>query len=100
LEIKIDANTGVILSTDVKNCIDDKDSADHDKDCKNKNNNGKNCEAFLDNAARKSCDGNWDGKTSKNDLAFADNAERKADKTSNSNCQNQSENKCGEDSQK
>ena len=97
LEIKVDANTGVILSTDVKN-IDDEDSAGHDKD--NKNNNGKNFEAFLDNAARKSGDANWDGETRKNDLAFADNAARKADKTSNSNCQNQSENKSGEDSQK
>jgi len=92
IEVKIDANTGVIISSEIKDCKGDDILGDHNDSCKD-NETRKNCEAFLDNKARKSGDASWDGETRKNDMAFADNAARKGDASDNKSSKDKSDSK-------
>ena len=84
IEIVVDANTGVVLSSAITK-ITDTNAPDDLDGCKN--DSRKNDEAKSDNEARKNCDANWDGQTRKNDEAKKDNEARMNDVSCDKNIQ-------------
>ena len=84
IEIVVDANTGVVLSSAITKITDTNAPDDLDA-CKN--DSRKNDEAKSDNEARKNCDANWDGQTRKNDEAKKDNEARMNDVSCDKNIQ-------------
>jgi len=84
IEIVVDANTGVVLSSAITK-ITDTNAPDDLDGCKN--DSRKNDEAKSDNEARKNCDADWDGQTRKNDEAKKDNEARMNDVSCDKNIQ-------------
>jgi len=84
IEIVVDANTGVVLSSAITKITDTNAPDDLDA-CKN--DTRKNDEAKADNEARKNCDADWDGQTRKNDEAKKDNEARMNDESCDKNIQ-------------
>ena len=84
IEIVVDANTGVVLSSAITKITDTNAPDDLDA-CKN--DSRKNDEAKSDNEARKNCDANWDGQIRKNDEAKKDNEARMNDVSCDKNIQ-------------